>query len=382
LYAAKASRFSYITPAGPDVVNLNLSANSVPAGTMVDITAEMNDTRYNGAEPAQNIVAAEYYLDVPPWITTTTPISVPLTAVDGTFNSPIEAVAGTIDTSTLSNGQHLIFVRGLDAAGNWGAISSVFLNVLQPATAVFNHPSPIATGMSVTFTNQSIGVNLSYLWDLGDGTTSTTVNPTHSYSQAMSYTVTLTATNNLGIDVATSVIEVMDVATAVFSHTSPIATGTPLTFTNQSIGTDLSYLWDFGDGTTSSDLTPTHVFTQAGAYTVTLTAQNAVSSDSVSSIVVVMDVPVAQFSSMATAPVGSTLAFTNLSTGTDLSYLWDFGDGTTSPDINPSHSFSQTGSYTITLTAVNAVGADEVTAVIDITEATVHIYLPFINRND
>ncbi|MCI0729284.1 MAG: hypothetical protein L0332_21560, partial [Chloroflexi bacterium] len=73
LYAAKAARFSYITPAGPDVVNLALSDSSVSPGTPVTVTATVNDTRYNnstGAEPAQNVVAAEYYLDVPPWITT------------------------------------------------------------------------------------------------------------------------------------------------------------------------------------------------------------------------------------------------------------------------------------------------------------------------
>jgi hypothetical protein len=53
----------------------------------------------------------------------------PMTAVDGSFNSPVETAEATIDTSGLALGQHIIFVRGQDANGNWGAFSAVFLEV-------------------------------------------------------------------------------------------------------------------------------------------------------------------------------------------------------------------------------------------------------------
>ncbi len=282
LYAAKAARFAYITPAGPDVVNLALSAASVPAGTLVDITAVIDDTRYNnsqGTEPSQNIMAAEYYIDTPPWVTTTLPVAWPMTAVDGNFNNPLEGVTATLDTSGLDEGQHILFVRGQDAAGNWGAVSAAFLELVNGApTASFTHDSPVATGQVVTFTNGSVGANLTFLWDFGDGTTSMEAHPTHSYAQAMTVTVTLTATNNLGTDVFSSEVVVMDPVTAVFTHTSPVTAGTLVTFTNQSTGENASYWWDFGDGATSTETHPSHVYAQAGVYTVTLTVQNPVSS--------------------------------------------------------------------------------------------------------
>lgn len=146
LYAAKAVREPYLAPAGPDVTALSLSATAVTSGTDIILTATLDDTRYNnilGTEPSQPIQAAEAYLDTPPWITTTTPISLPLTAVDGTFDSVIESARTTIDTSGLSNGRHLVFVRGQDANGSWGVFSAIFLNI-TPAGG-FNLYYPIIT---------------------------------------------------------------------------------------------------------------------------------------------------------------------------------------------------------------------------------------------
>ena len=383
LYAAKASRFSYITPAGPDVVGLSLSSAIVPPGVPVTLTAEINDTRYNnsqGTEPTQNIVVAEYYIDVPPWVTSTTPISVSLTAVDGTFDNDIENVIGTIDTSGFNDGeQHMIFVRGLDAAGNWGAMSAIYLDISDEAPmAAFTHPSPVATGQTVAFNNGSTGNNLSYQWDFGDGTFSTAISPTHSYSQAMSYTVQLTVSNGITVDVASSMIVVMDVALSAFSHPSPIATNTLVTFTNQSTGTDLSYSWAFGDGNGSSDIHPSHTFSQANTFTVTLVADNAISSDSSSSFIIVMEPPVAEFVVVSEVVAGTAVTFTNMSTGTDISHTWDFDDGKGSNDIDPIHIFKEPGTYTVTLTVENAVGVDVETAVIQVLSPVQHLYLPFM----
>ncbi|MCI0644033.1 MAG: PKD domain-containing protein [Chloroflexi bacterium] len=138
LYAAKAVRTPYLTPAGPDALSVLLSDNAVAPGDAVTVTATLNDTRFNndnGAEPVQNIAAAEYYLDTPPWVTTTVPISVPMVPADGTFNTSVEGAVGVIDTTGLPNGRHMVFVRGQDVAGNWGAISAAFLFVIDPAVA-------------------------------------------------------------------------------------------------------------------------------------------------------------------------------------------------------------------------------------------------------
>ncbi|MCA9934049.1 MAG: hypothetical protein KC415_09010, partial [Anaerolineales bacterium] len=138
LYAAKSVRTPYLTGGGPDVLNVQLSSAAVAPGDSVTLTASVNDTRYNnqnGTEPTQPIAAAEYYIDVPPWITMTTPIPYPMSASDGTFNATIEGVTATIDTTGLSNGRHTIFVRGQDSGGSWGVVSAAFLFVVDPAVA-------------------------------------------------------------------------------------------------------------------------------------------------------------------------------------------------------------------------------------------------------
>ncbi len=129
LYAARVSRTPYLTPTGPDVLDLALSFAGTAPGEAAHLTATIDDTRYNnsnGSEPTQNIAAGEYYVDVPPWITTTTPISHSMTAVDGDFDAPLEVVQADVDTAGLSPTRHIIFVRGQDTDGHWGALSGVF----------------------------------------------------------------------------------------------------------------------------------------------------------------------------------------------------------------------------------------------------------------
>ncbi|MGQ5525300.1 M14 family metallopeptidase [Chitinimonas sp. PSY-7] len=134
IYAAKVVRTPYITPAGPDVTLLELSNNAattgVPKGTQVTLSATTTDTRFNnsnGTEPTQNIAQAEYYIDTPPWAAGATPIA--LAAKDGNFNAKTEDVTGTISTSSLSTGQHMVYVRSRDASGSWGAVTASFLKI-------------------------------------------------------------------------------------------------------------------------------------------------------------------------------------------------------------------------------------------------------------
>lgn len=129
-YAAKVVRAPYITPAGPDVTTVKLGANRVPAGTPVPLTATLDDTHYsgaNGAEPTQNIAAAEAYIDLPPWMPGATPLT--LAPKDGAFDTKTESATVTLSTTGLSKGKHLVFVRGKDSAGNFGPVSAVFLKI-------------------------------------------------------------------------------------------------------------------------------------------------------------------------------------------------------------------------------------------------------------
>jgi carboxypeptidase T len=129
IYAAKVVRTPYLTPGGPDVTNVALSSGTVPAGTAVTLTASATDTRFNnsnGVEATQNIGAAEYYIDTPPWAGGT---ARPMAAADGAFNATTEGVSGQVDTTGLATGKHIVFVRAQDGGGAWGAISATYLTI-------------------------------------------------------------------------------------------------------------------------------------------------------------------------------------------------------------------------------------------------------------
>ncbi len=129
IYAAKVVRTPYMTPLGPDALSLAVSPSSVASGNPTTLTATINDTRYRSGtgEPTQNIAAAEYYIDAPPWQTGA--VAHAMTAADGSFNSTIENVTATVSTTGLAAGRHTLFVRGKDANNNWGAFSAVFLTI-------------------------------------------------------------------------------------------------------------------------------------------------------------------------------------------------------------------------------------------------------------
>lgn len=129
VYAAKVVRTPYLTPAGPDVLNVALPA-SVTAGTPATLTAQVTDTRFNqsnGTEAVQAITSASAYIGVPPWAQGA--VAIPLTASDGSFNSSTENVTGALPTAGLANGKYLVYVVGRDAAGATGPVTAGFLNV-------------------------------------------------------------------------------------------------------------------------------------------------------------------------------------------------------------------------------------------------------------
>ncbi|MFZ3069930.1 MAG: M14 family zinc carboxypeptidase [Anaerolineaceae bacterium] len=145
IYAAKTSRTPYMTPAGPDALNLTLSQNTVPVGTIATLNGTINDTRYKSGtgEPTQAIAEAEYALDIPYWEDGYVPVA--MTPADGNFNANIENVTATVDTAGWSQGRHILYVRGKDANNNWGAVTAIFLTITGP----YNE-APIADDLSIS----------------------------------------------------------------------------------------------------------------------------------------------------------------------------------------------------------------------------------------
>jgi len=134
LYAFKAARLPYASPAGPETVQVAASPSTIKPGVPFTLTALADDTRYAsggwGDQPVHNIVAARYSVDSPSWITGTTTYS--LTAAGGVFNAPAQSVLAVVNTAGWARGDHLVLVESEDAAGSWGVPSATRVNIIGP----------------------------------------------------------------------------------------------------------------------------------------------------------------------------------------------------------------------------------------------------------
>ena len=150
-----------------------------------------------------------------------------------------------------------------------------------------------------------------------------------------------------------------------------ICVGDTVQFTSLSQGLIAFYLWDFGDGTTSNETNVSHVYSIPGNFSVSIYVAGPTGQDqkSVADYIHSFEMPVADFSASTTkAKVGEKITFTDSSIGPANSWLWDFGDGTTSTEQNPVKSYKKTGTYSVTLNATNACGSDTKSEKITITE--------------
>ncbi|MBL7950113.1 MAG: PKD domain-containing protein [Flavobacteriales bacterium] len=224
-----------------------------------------------------------------------------------------------------------------------------------PATACVGEPFSFYNG-----TANVGGLN----WDLGDGTTSSLTDPVHSFEESGTYDVTLTATM-IGTACTSSITH------QVVVQPTPQATFTldPLSgcidldvaFDNTSIGGDFSQ-WDFGDDNTSSLTDPFHTYSVAGTYTVELVSSSLNGcTDTASAVVVAHPIPTSAFSLSVSGSCGpqTTVQAINSSQGA-VGYTWDLGNGGTSELNQPAILFDGPGVYTVTLTATNQFGCDDV----------------------
>ncbi|MBZ0305872.1 MAG: PKD domain-containing protein, partial [Anaerolineae bacterium] len=228
----------------------------------------------------------------------------------------------------------------------------------------------------VNFLNQSSGSITSYGWSFGDGGSSPEGNPTHTFRNPGLYTVTLTVAGPGGTSNVSRQINVQSASAPVAGFTQDKTTGpSPLTiqFTDQSTGQITAYSWTFGDGTTSTERSPSHIFTVVGTYNVILTVTGAGGSSSVTRKITVEDpvipAPTAAFSANPTSGnIPLIVQFTNQSSGNITSYSWDFGDGGTSTEQNPTYTFANPGTFTVKLTAIGPGGQNQTSAAITVTQ--------------
>ena len=266
-------------------------------------------------------------------------------------------------------GSYLVQLIAEDPTGCSGA-DTVQITVdigppAQVAAAFTTAEAPGCDELTVACTNQSTGIDMTYLWDMGDGTTYTTADVTHLFQGVGTYTITLIVDDTSSCNVAdttTATVEVLPsepinvafTADQVFDCDELI-----LSTTNTSTGTNAVYLWQLSDGTQYDTYDITHVFSGVGTYTVTLTMTDTLgcSPSQTVSIDVTIDplIPVvAAFTAEQTGDCTTlTLDALNQSTGDLIGFSWDMGDGTLYSDTNVVHQYTLPGVYTVTLTVTD-----------------------------
>ncbi len=220
---------------------------------------------------------------------------------------------------------------------------------------------------TVTFANQSLNAK-SFYWTFGDGSATSEMSPVKKYSNAGTYTVTLKSTNITKSSTYEATISLSNpTPQAKFSYST---NGLEVTFKNQSTNAQ-TYSWNFGNGKTSTQKDPTITYTSAGTYSVSLVASNGEKTDTYKqNVSVSYKQPTASFTYKKEAPLKVVL--TNTSTNAT-TYEWDFGDGKTSTEKNPTHRYSAVGSYTITLVAKNPSGSQQYRETIKISAPKVYV---------
>jgi PKD repeat protein len=227
----------------------------------------------------------------------------------------------------------------------------IFVEVLAGPMADF---AATATGLAVQLANFSAGAD-SYSWFFGDGNSSAEVAPNHNYSAAGAYEVTLVAINACGTDTARQEVFVGQPPVAAFAAEGPRTGCAPyaLSFVDQSTGIYDSLLWLFPGGTPASSTAsnPTVSYAAPGTYAVELRLFGPFGDGFVldPQAVVVLSRPDPDFDFSID---GLTVSFFNITPFAE-SYVWNFGDGNTSTQAEPTHTYAAPGTYSVTLNAAN-----------------------------
>jgi len=319
----------------------------------------------------------------------TTSGSVPLTVLftDKSTNSPDSWKwdFGDNSTSQLMSPPHTYIETGLfnvsllvsNSAGSNSTAFNSLINIttaISPPVAAFT--SNVTSGTSplnVRFIDTSIGSPNEWFWEFGDGTNGTERDPVHLYNNAGNFSVGLTAINGGGSNktILSDYISVINPDTPpsvsffgnVTSGNIPLA----VQFNDSSTGIPTSWLWSFGDGKSSLEQNPVHIYTNVGNFTVNLSASNHAGSGNFSRANYISPSPAGIpptagfFANITTGIAPLSVQFTDNSTGEINSWFWEFGDGITSPLKNPVYIYQRTGLFNVSLTVSGPGGSNRTT---------------------
>lgn len=256
----------------------------------------------------------------------------------------------------------LQFVR-LTAITAAGCSSQVQINgAVTVTTPIANFSATNTSGcppLNVQFTNTG-SANGSYLWNFGDGTSSTQQNPNHVYSSLGEYDVTLIVSNGIGCSDTIAIEDMVYASNEIATYTAPqpITSCSPFTasFEIEQVPGE-SYLWDFGDGYTEVGISPSHMYTEAGEYVVSLLVENSSPCGLIypeyQTIIIEGETP--EFDVTINPCPPHAVSFSDDSDDS-VSWFWDFGDGTSSTAENPVHTYPNMMSHHVSLTTTTSNG--------------------------
>jgi len=214
---------------------------------------------------------------------------------------------------------------------------------------------------TVTLTNTTTPGSWNFRWDFDDGTINLNRDPgQHIYTSWGIYHIRMDWSSAHCQDSVMKQVDIRPpVPEAVFS---PDTSGCPplqVPFRNNSLNA-VTYRWDFDDGGYSTEKDPIHTFLQSGTYHVKLVASNVTGKDSTEMEITVFDLPEVMFDPSITETENrlELITFTN-NTVNGSSYLWNFGDGTTSDEVSPGHIYNRSGTFTVTLYAWSVEGCSD-----------------------
>jgi gliding motility-associated-like protein len=291
------------------------------------------------------------------------------------YGDGVSGYAGPVTSHGYTNitGSDITRTVTLTTESFFGCIDQTTEDVVIHFTpvALFSASPPFQTfpASTVTFTNLGTsGPGITFLWDFGDSNSSTDENPVHVYAGPGDYDVTLTVSNEYCSSAVTFTVVIAPIPPiASFDFVAPGCSPLTVTFNNTSQYAT-SYRWEFPDGSMSTEANPTHTFFDAGSQLVRLYAFGPGGQDDTSQEIIVYISPVA-FLNVAPNYVyvneQHVVAFnlsTNLPNTGVVTYIWDFGDGTTVTVYStesPIHMYTQTGVYDVSLTVQTENGCSD-----------------------
>ncbi len=308
-----------------------------------------------GSEPVANFSASDTVGCAPFSVQFTNLSSANATSFQWTFEGGNPATSTEVNpvVTYSTPGTYDVKLVASNSQGSFTLIVPDYIHVLDKPVAAF---SADVTDLSVSFSNASQNAT-SWLWNFGDGSTSTEPEPTHTYAADGQYTVMLIASNDCGSDTTSLTVEVGSEPVANFSASDTVGCAPfSVQFTNLSSANATSFQWTFegGNPATSTEVNPVVTYSTPGTYDVKLVASNSQGSSTIlyENYIHVLDEPVANFSYQTD---GLTVTFTDLSAGATM-WEWDFGDGQTSLEQHPVHTYAAPGEYEVLLTARNECG--------------------------